>query len=161
MTETFLNSIWKFMIACLYLRMRHWSSCRGSVVSEPHKHPWGCRFNRWPHSVGQGSGIAMGYGVGHRWGSDPMLLWLWYRPAATTPIQPLDWKPPYAEGVALKDNNNNNKKEWHTENQAEALGVRRAWELESSIVGWLAVDQVVSLRNPQVLVFVVLLSGAI
>ena len=33
---------------------------------------------------------------------DPALLWLWCRPAATAPIQPLGWKPPYAAGEALK-----------------------------------------------------------
>ena len=27
---------------------------------------------------------------------------LWYRPAATAPIQPLAWEPPYAMGAALK-----------------------------------------------------------
>jgi len=41
------------------------------------------------------------YGVGHRHGSDPTLLWLWYRPAAAL-IQPLAWELPYASGVALK-----------------------------------------------------------
>ena len=35
-------------------------------------------------------------------GSDPELLWLWYRPTAVAPIQPLAWEPPYATGVALK-----------------------------------------------------------
>ena len=30
--------------------------------------------------------------------SDPSLLWLWCRLAATAPIQPLAWEPPYAEG---------------------------------------------------------------
>ena len=39
----------------------------------------------------------MSYGVGHRRGLDP--VWLWYRPAV---IQPLDWEPSYAVGVALK-----------------------------------------------------------
>jgi len=39
-------------------------------------------------------------GVGHRLGSDPMLLWLWRRPVATAPIQPLAWEPPYAAGAA-------------------------------------------------------------
>jgi len=29
-----------------------------------------------------------------------VLLWLWRRLAATTPIQPLAWEPPYAEGAA-------------------------------------------------------------
>ena len=39
-------------------------------------------------------------GVG-RHGSDPKLMWLWYRPVATAPIQPLAWEPPYAASVPL------------------------------------------------------------
>ena len=42
----------------------------------------------------------MSCGVGRRRGSDPALLWLWCRPVATAPIQPLAWEPPYAAGVA-------------------------------------------------------------
>ena len=42
----------------------------------------------------------MSCGVGNRLGSDPALLWLWHRPAATALIQPLAWEPPYAAGVA-------------------------------------------------------------
>jgi len=30
------------------------------------------------------------------------LLWLWCRPVATAPIQPLAWEPPYAMDTALK-----------------------------------------------------------
>ena len=30
------------------------------------------------------------------------LLWLWFRLAATVPIQPLAWELPYAVDVALK-----------------------------------------------------------
>ena len=44
----------------------------------------------------------MSCGVGHRRGSDPTLLWLWYRLAATALIQPLAWEPPYASCAALK-----------------------------------------------------------
>ena len=44
----------------------------------------------------------MSCGIGHRCGSDPTLLWLWRRPAATTWIGPLSWETPYATGVALK-----------------------------------------------------------
>ena len=40
--------------------------------------------------------------AGRRHGSDPMLLWLWRRPAATTPIRPLAWEPPYAAGAVLE-----------------------------------------------------------
>ena len=44
----------------------------------------------------------MSCGVGHRHGSDPMLLGLWRRPAAAALIQPLAWEPPYAAGAAQK-----------------------------------------------------------
>ena len=50
--------------------------------------------------VGQGSSIAMSCGVGCRRGSDPELLWLWCRLAATAPIRPLAWEPPYAAEAA-------------------------------------------------------------
>ena len=45
----------------------------------------------------------MSCGVDNRCGSDPALLRLWRRPAATALNGPLDWEPPYAVGVALKD----------------------------------------------------------
>ena len=35
-------------------------------------------------------------GVGRRRGSDPALLWLWCRLAATALIRPLAWEPPCA-----------------------------------------------------------------
>ena len=35
-----------------------------------------------------------------QWVNDPALLWLWRRPVATAPIQPLAWEPPYAAGAA-------------------------------------------------------------
>ena len=50
--------------------------------------------------MGQGSGVAKSCGIGCRRGSDPKLLWLWHRPAATAPIRPLAWEPPYAAGAA-------------------------------------------------------------
>ena len=52
--------------------------------------------------MGQGSGVAMSCGVGQRCGLDPTLLWLWYCPAATVPIGPLAWEPPYAMVATLK-----------------------------------------------------------
>ena len=51
--------------------------------------------------MGEGFGVAVSCGVGRRHGSDPEWLWLWCRPAATAPIRPLAWEPPYATGVAL------------------------------------------------------------
>ena len=57
--------------------------------------------------------IAMSCGVGCRHSSDPALLWLWRRSAATAPIRPLSWEPPYATGVAhemaKRQNKNKNK----------------------------------------------------
>ena len=51
-------------------------------------------------SVGRGSSVAMGRGVGWIRGSDPTLLWLWQRLAAVALIRPLAWELPYAVGVA-------------------------------------------------------------
>ena len=48
----------------------------------------------------KGSGIAMSCGVGHRCGSDPMLLWLRHGLVAAAPIRPLAWEPPYATAAA-------------------------------------------------------------
>ena len=47
----------------------------------------------------------MSCGVGCRLCSDPTLLWLWRRLAATASIRPLPWKPPYAEGADLEKKN--------------------------------------------------------
>ena len=52
----------------------------------------------------------MSCGVGRRHGSDPSLLWLWYRPGATAPIRPLASEPPYATGAALKRQKRKKKK---------------------------------------------------
>jgi len=35
-----------------------------------------------------------------QWAKDPPLLWLWCRPAAAAPIQPLAWEIPYVIGIA-------------------------------------------------------------
>ena len=42
-------------------------------------------------------------GVGHRRGSDLVLLWLWHRPAVGSLTPPLAWEFPYATGVTLKE----------------------------------------------------------
>ena len=54
----------------------------------------------------------MSCGVGWRWGSDPVLLWLWWKPAATALIWPLARESPYATGVALEKA----KKDTHKKN---------------------------------------------
>ena len=43
-------------------------------------------------------------------GSDPALLWLWRRLAATALIIPLSWEPPYAMGAALEKTKRQKKK---------------------------------------------------
>ena len=47
--------------------------------------------------------LAVSCGVDRRCSSDPALLWLWCRPAATASIRPLAWEPPYANGAALEN----------------------------------------------------------
>ena len=51
----------------------------------------------------------MSCGVGHKYGLDPALLWLWHRPAATATIRPLAWELSYAEGATLKSKTKQNK----------------------------------------------------
>ena len=57
--------------------------------------------------------------VGRRYGLDLMLLWLWCRPEAAAPIQPLAREPPYAEGTALKKKKKRQKNNRSAELQAE------------------------------------------
>jgi len=52
----------------------------------------------------------MSFGVRHRHGLDLVLLWLWCKQAATAPIGPLTWEPPYAAGAALKKTKDKKKK---------------------------------------------------
>ena len=52
----------------------------------------------------------MSYGVGCIRGSDPMLLWLWHRPAAVAMIGPQAWDLLHAEGVALKSEKKKERK---------------------------------------------------
>ena len=52
----------------------------------------------------------MSCGVGCRPGSDPALLWLWHRPAATALIRPLGWELPYATGAATEKTKKKKKK---------------------------------------------------
>ena len=66
--------------------------------------------------MGCGSGVAVNYGVGCRHGLDPMLLWLWHRPAAIPLIWPPAWEFPHAWHVALKSNKYINKGKKEKEN---------------------------------------------
>ena len=49
-------------------------------------------------------------GVGHRYGSDLALLWLWGRLTATAPIRSLAWERSYVMGAALKGQKTKKKK---------------------------------------------------
>ena len=49
--------------------------------------------------------------MGRRCSSDPALLWLWHRLAATALIRPLAWEPPYATGAAQEMAKKTKKKE--------------------------------------------------
>ena len=47
--------------------------------------------------------LSVNCGVVRRRGLDPALLWLWCRLAATAPIQPLAWEPPYVAKEIAKN----------------------------------------------------------
>ena len=48
---------------------------------------WISGLAQWAKDPGLPRAVVCG--IGHRHGSDPALLWLWCRPAAAAPIQPL------------------------------------------------------------------------
>ena len=50
---------------------------------------------------------ALSCSVGHRCGSDLVVLWLWHRLAAAAPIRPLAWQLPFAVAAALEKINKN------------------------------------------------------
>ena len=69
----------------------------------------------------------MSSGVGRRRGLDLALLWLWRGPAATAPIRPLVWEPPYVAGAALKSKKKKKKKKrrgggWEVKRKGEEEG---------------------------------------
>ena len=66
-------------------------------------------------------------GVDCRWGSDPKLLWLWWRPAAVVPIPPLAWELPYAMGVALKRKKKKKKDQDQQKEELEIFKVKWGW----------------------------------
>ena len=59
--------------------------------------------------------------MGHRHGLDPVLLWLWGRPAAVAPTGPLAWDPPDAMGAALK--NEKKRKEKKRKKKKNLIGL--------------------------------------
>ena len=75
----------------------------------------------------------MSCGIDHRCGSDPTLLWLWYRPVATAPTRPLAWEPPYAAGAALEKAKRQTKQ--NKTNQGEREGECLCDFVESAVIG--------------------------
>ena len=54
-----------------------------------------------------------------------MLPWLWCRPAATAPMRPLAWEPPYAARAALEKEKRQKKKK--KKEEEEELDQRLFW----------------------------------
>ena len=59
----------------------------------------------------------MSRGIGHRCSLDLVLLWLWCRPVATTPIRPLAWELSCAADAALKSKEKQKQKHWPGQGQ--------------------------------------------
>ena len=55
-----------------------------------------------------------------------MLLWLWYRLAATTAIPPLAWEFPYAESAAVKSSKKKQTNKKNKKKQNKKTGLKFA-----------------------------------
>ena len=84
-------------VNCFRKLLHDGRSCHGAVETNPTRN-----YEVAGLIPGLAQWCCMGCGVGRRRGSDPSLLWLWCRPAATAPIGPRAWEPLYAAGAALK-----------------------------------------------------------
>ena len=87
-------------------------------------------------------GIAVSYGVGRRYGLDPVLLWLWCRLAATALIRPLAWEPPYATEEALEKEKKQKKKCGMGYAIEFPLAVKRNKALKHAIT-WINIENIV------------------
>ena len=67
-----------------------------------------------------------------------MLLWLWHRLAAVSPIRPLAWEFPYSVGADLKSRKNNNNKGLYWEGEPQGDQQRKGTQLNFSAM-WLLV----------------------
>ena len=74
----------------------------------------------------------MSWGIVCIHSSDMVLLWLWCRPAATAPIIPLAWDPPYAMGMALEDKKKKKKKKKKRERERMEGNIPCKWESKES-----------------------------
>ena len=66
----------------------------------------------------------MSCGVACTGGSDPVLLWLWHRPAHTALIRHLAWEITYTTVVALKSKNECHYQGTHETNYIRISGVK-------------------------------------
>ena len=68
---------------------------------------------------------------GRRCGLDPVLLWLWHRPAAAALITPLALEPSHATGAALEKGKKTKKKKkklWLPKQKEEGRGKIGVWD---------------------------------
>ena len=96
-------------------------SYSGVPIVAQQKQIWLASMRTWVWSLASLSGLRIQHcrELWCRWKTQlwSEVLWLWCRPAAVAPIQPLAWEPPYVTGADLKSKTQKQKQKTNKQNQ--------------------------------------------